>query len=96
MGGWVEGWVNGWGHVKSLKIEILGSESFTRWLISNASARDSTSASDRDSARIITNVVTEVILPHFWVSVVVSFLLWNQRSWVGISEPELTWHLALH
>ena len=46
MGGWVEGWVNGSGHVKSLKIEILGSESFTRWLISNASARDSTSASD--------------------------------------------------
>ena len=90
MGGWVEGWVNGSGHVKSLKIEILGSESFTRWLISNASA------SARDSARIITNVVTEVILPHFWVSVVVSFLLWNRRSWVGISEPELTWQLALH
>ena len=45
------------------------------------------------------NVVTEVILPHFRVRpfcVVVSSSLWNRRSWVWISEPELTRHSALH
>ena len=44
------------------------------------------------------NVVTEVILPHFWVRpfcVVVSSSLWNRRSWVRISELELTRHSAL-
>ena len=45
------------------------------------------------------SVVTEVILPHLWVRpfcVVVSSSLWNRRSRVRISEPELTKHSALH
>ena len=44
------------------------------------------------------NVVMEVILPHFRVRpfcVVVSSSPWNRRSWVRISEPELTRHSAL-
>ena len=34
MSGCIGDWVDGWGHVKLLKIKILGSESFARLLIS--------------------------------------------------------------
>ena len=34
MSGCIGDWVDGWGHVKSLKIKILGSKSFASWLIS--------------------------------------------------------------
>ena len=34
MSGCIDDWVDGWGHVKSLKLKILGSKSFIRWLVS--------------------------------------------------------------
>ena len=45
-------WVNGWGQVKSLTIEILGSESFARWLISLALVLEIELALDIEHYRI--------------------------------------------